>query len=138
MQAQGAAQATEDAATLAAALRHCDNISQALQVYERQRRPRAAYVARNTRVLQQWWHLHDGPERERRDQLMKHDNQNNPMFWGYSERRDWLFGHDATRLINLHENIEIPELPPMPDLSASVYEKSVKAQDDRTTLTLKL
>ena len=70
--------------------------------------------------------------------MMKYDNQNNPMFWGYSERRDWLFGHDATQLIDFHENLEIPELPPMPDLSASVYGKNTKARDDQTTLALKL
>jgi len=122
--AQGAAQATEDAATLAAALGRFDNMDAALQAYERQRRPRAAYVARNTRVLQQWWHLHDGPERDRRDRMMQSDNKENPMFWGCSERRDWLFGHDATRLIELHEEVEIPDLPPVPDPKASVYTKT--------------
>ncbi|KAJ7614880.1 salicylate hydroxylase [Roridomyces roridus] len=52
--AQGAAQATEDAATLAAALRTHTSISAALEAYESQRKPRAAYVAANTRILQQW------------------------------------------------------------------------------------
>ncbi|KAJ6603772.1 salicylate hydroxylase [Mycena sp. CBHHK59/15] len=115
--AQGAAQATEDAATLAAALRMHDDIPAALAAYEAQRKPRAAYVARNTRVLQEWLHLYDGPDQQRRDELMRHDNSDNPMFWGYSERRDWLFGHDATVL----RPETLPGLPPMPHPEASVY-----------------
>lgn len=127
--AQGAAQATEDGACLAAALRRYSTLHDALQAYERQRKPRAAYVARNTRVLQQWWHLHDGPERARRDELMRHDNSDNPMFWGCSRRTDWLFGHDATELSSDHEEVDIPELPPMPDPAASVYHNT--SFDDR-------
>ncbi|KAJ7687500.1 hypothetical protein B0H17DRAFT_1160441 [Mycena rosella] len=98
--AQGAAQATEDAATLAACAR-------------RSRR----YVARNTRVLQEWLHLHDGPEKERRDELMRHDTSDNPVFWAHSARRDWIFGHDATALIL----DAIPALPSMPHPEASMY-----------------
>ncbi|KAJ7761807.1 salicylate hydroxylase [Mycena metata] len=120
--AQGAAQATEDAATLAAALRAHDDISTALAVYEAKRKPRAAYVAHNTRVLQDWLHLYDGSEQERRDELMRHDNSNNPMFWGFSERKDWLFGHDATVL----QDQPIPSSPPKPDPRASVYHETAK------------
>ncbi|KAJ7023500.1 salicylate hydroxylase [Mycena alexandri] len=120
--AQGAAQATEDAATLAAALRAHDDISTALAVYEAQRKPRAAYVAHNTRVLQDWLHLYDGPEQERRDELMRHNNSNNPIFWGFSERRDWLFGHDATVL----QAQSIPSSPPRPNPEASVYRETTQ------------
>lgn len=115
--AQGAAQATEDAATLAAALKAYDDMSTALHAYEEQRKPRAAYVAKNTRVLQDWLHLYDGPEQVRRDELARHDNSENPFFWGCSVRRDWLFGHDATVLAKK----TIPALPPYPDPEASVY-----------------
>ena len=115
--AQGAAQATEDAATLAAALRERESIPDALRAYEAQRKPRATYVARNTRVLQEWLHLYDGPERERRDELAKHDNDDNPFFWGCSRRKDWLFGHDAAKL----RMEEVPPLPPFPAKEASVY-----------------
>ncbi|KAJ7681028.1 salicylate hydroxylase [Mycena polygramma] len=115
--AQGAAQATEDAATLAAALRAHEDIPTALNVYAAQRKPRAAYVAQNTRVLQEWLHLYDGSEQERRAELMKHDNSDNPIFWGFTDRRDWLFGHDATVL----ESQTIPSLPPVPHREASVY-----------------
>ncbi|KAJ7484196.1 salicylate hydroxylase [Mycena latifolia] len=68
-----------DAATLAAALRAYDEIPTALAAYEAQRKPRAAYVARNTRVLQEWLHLYDGPEQNRRDELMRHDDSENSI-----------------------------------------------------------
>lgn len=119
--AQGAAQATEDAATLQAALQEHTNLPQALEAYERQRIPRAAYVARNTRVLQEWLHLYDGPERDHRDELMRHNDKNNPMFWGHSTRRDWLFGHDAQKLVRPGDELQIPDLPPMPADEARVY-----------------
>jgi len=118
--AQGAAQATEDAAALAAALRACDSVPKALQAYEKQRKPRCTYVARNTRVLQQWLHLYDGPARDQRDQMMRRDHGGNPMFWGCSKRRDWLFGHDARRL---DADMSIPAMPPMPPDEARVYDK---------------
>lgn len=118
--AQGAAQATEDAATLSAALSQYSNIPDALKAYEKQRIPRSAYVARNTRVLQEWLHLYDGPERDRRDELMRHDNTDNPIFWADTGRKDWLFGHDARKLLSAEESM-IPALPPMPSSQASVY-----------------
>ncbi|KAJ6518368.1 salicylate hydroxylase [Mycena vulgaris] len=117
--AQGAAQATEDAAALAAALREHSDIPSALVAYEAQRKPRAAYVARNTRILQDWLHLYDGPEQERRDALVRRDNADNPIFWGCSERKDWLFGHDARVL----SPTRMPKLPPLPHPEASVYKR---------------
>jgi salicylate hydroxylase len=51
--AQGAAQATEDAATLQASLGAYDSLQDALNAYQKQRLPRAAYVAKNTRILQE-------------------------------------------------------------------------------------
>lgn len=118
--AQGASQCVEDAATLAAALHAHDNIKTALDLYESLRKPRATYVARNTRVMQEWLHLHDGPAKEKRDQMMKHDNPQNPIYWACTERRDWLFGHDASKL---DVKVEIPSLPPMPPDEARVYKK---------------
>jgi len=118
--AQGAAQATEDAATLRAALQTHDNLREALKAYEIQRKPRARYVAQNTRVLQEWLHLYDGPDREKRDEMMKHDDADNPIFWAFSGRKDWLFGHDAQQLLGEEER-SIPPLPPMPSAGASVY-----------------
>ena len=118
--AQGAAQATEDAATLAVAIRSFDDMKEALHAYEKQRKPRATYVARNTRVLQEWLHLYDGPAREERDRMMRSDDARNPMFWGCSERKDWLFGHDASQL---ETEMAVPNLPPMPPDEARVYKE---------------
>jgi len=118
--AQGAAQATEDAGALRAALRSSKSIPEALERYEGARKGRAAYVAKNTRVLQEWLHLYDGSERERRDGLMKEDNSDNPIFWGCTERKDWLFGYDA---MALDHGKDIPDLPPLPAREASVYGK---------------
>lgn len=116
--AQGAAQATEDAATLAAAIRDCKSIPDALKTYEAQRKPRTTYVARNTRVLQDWLHIYDGPARDARDRMMQSDDENNPIFWGCSSRKDWLFGHDASVV---HHDLRVPSLPPLPAGDASVY-----------------
>jgi len=116
--AQGAAQATEDAGTLRAVLKAHEFLPEALKAYEVQRKPRAAYVAKNTRVLQEWLHLYDGPARDMRDELMKHNNASNPILWGFSERKDWLFGYDAQKL---EGHLDIPAVPPMPPLESSVY-----------------
>ncbi|KAM3417858.1 hypothetical protein BST61_g6078 [Cercospora zeina] len=118
--AQGAAQATEDAAALKAALDSETSMSAALAKYQTARLPRAAYVARNTRVLQEWLHLYDGPSRQERDGLMQRDDATNPIFWGWHQRRDWLFGHNA---LDLDQNEQIPALPPLPTNEASVYRK---------------
>lgn len=117
--AQGAAQSTEDAAALAAALRACSNIPDALRTYEKARKPRSTYVARNTRVLQEWLHLYDGPARDERDRRMEVDAETNPMFWGWEKRKDWLFAFDASNLDDA--NGEIPSLPSMPPDEARVY-----------------
>jgi salicylate hydroxylase len=119
--AQGAAQATEDAATLQAALRQFDNLGDAFHSYQNQRLPRTTHIARHTRVLQAWWHLYDGPGREQRDELMKHDNLDNPMFWGSSQRLIWLFGHDATKIVDRVEKLRPPRMPGMPHDEDLVY-----------------
>jgi salicylate hydroxylase len=117
--AQGAAQATEDAACLASCLAHFDNLPEALQAYQKRRIPRTACIARNTRVLQEWWHVHDGPLKDKRDAAMaKQDSNDNPMFWGSKTRRDWLFGFDAR---NLDADVQVPSLPPEVDAEDSVY-----------------
>lgn len=116
--AQGAAQATEDAACLAACLVHFDALPEALHAYEKRRIPRTAYIAKNTRVLQEWWHVHDGPLKDSRDTAMSKDDDNNPMFWGSKARRDWLFGYDAR---DLNRSQDIPPLPPQVPAEQSVY-----------------
>ncbi|KAF2174407.1 FAD/NAD(P)-binding domain-containing protein [Zopfia rhizophila CBS 207.26] len=121
--AQGAAQAIEDAGTLQASIAKYDSFSDALRAYERQRAPRAEYIVRNTRVLQEWLHLYDGPAREQRDELMRHDHPSNPIFWAYSPRMDWLFGYDAG--VIEEDPPSLPELPPFPPREASVYKSTL-------------
>ncbi len=86
--AQGAAQALEDAAVLAACLRGTDarTAPQALQRYDAIRRPRASHVQLMSRGRETRNHLADGPEQRRRDAEL---GAGNPL-------RDsgWLYGHD--------------------------------------------
>jgi salicylate hydroxylase len=86
--AQGAAQALEDAAVLAACLRGTDARSapQALQRYDAIRRPRASHVQLMSRGREVRNHLPDGPDQRRRDAEL---GSGNPL-------RDsgWLYGHD--------------------------------------------
>jgi salicylate hydroxylase len=86
--AQGAAQAVEDAAALAACLRDADrsSVPQALQRYEDVRRPRASRVQLMSRGRELRNHLPDGPAQEQRDAELAGGN---PL-------RDsaWLFGQD--------------------------------------------
>lgn len=127
--AQGAAQATEDAACLAACLTHFPTLEAALAQYQRQRLPRTTYVARNTRVLQEWWHVPDGSLKDKRDELMKRADDDNPMFWGSPQRMNWLFGHDASKVVQ--DDLiarDVPALPPQVSPEDSVY-KHVRSKD---------
>ncbi|KAF2101183.1 FAD/NAD(P)-binding domain-containing protein [Rhizodiscina lignyota] len=120
--AQGAAQATEDAGTLRAALAKYSSLPEALHAYERQRIARTAYVIANTKLHQEWLHVYDGEVRDERDRLMKLDRPENPILWGSSERLGWLFGHDAEMLLAENEEPYIPYLPAMPPQNASIYQ----------------
>ncbi|KAJ5736431.1 uncharacterized protein N7483_001556 [Penicillium malachiteum] len=96
--AQGAAQACEDAGTLSQVLSRYTDLSEALKQYESLRRPRASVIQSMTRQHQYILHIEDGDEQVQRDQVMKQDAPFNPVFWGFTERRHWLFSHDAEDL----------------------------------------
>lgn len=96
--AQGVAQAFEDAAVLRQILALHVELSQALGVYEKTRMPRAWLVQEKTREHQYILHLGDGAEQRERDRRMQVDGVDNPVFWGYANRRMWLFSHDAENL----------------------------------------
>ncbi|KAK7750670.1 hypothetical protein SLS62_007370 [Diatrype stigma] len=103
--AQGAAQAFEDAAALRQVL--AQNLDEnndkdknldlrgALARYERARMPRASLVQAKTREHQYILHIPDGAEQRDRDERLRLNAPENPIFWGYDERRKWLFSHDA-------------------------------------------
>ncbi|KAH6897068.1 salicylate hydroxylase [Thelonectria olida] len=93
--AQGAAQAFEDAATLRQCLALDVDLKAALAKYESVRVPRASLVQEKTREHQYILHIEDGEEQAVRDEQMQLNSEENPVFWGYEDRRKWLFSHDA-------------------------------------------
>ena len=93
--AQGAAQAVEDAAVLRQVLAQDMPMAAALKQYEQIRMPRASLVQAKTREHQYILHVDDGQEQQDRDKKLALDAAENPVFWGYGDRRQWLFSHDA-------------------------------------------
>jgi salicylate hydroxylase len=91
--AQGAAQAIEDGATLAACLREgAADPAAALERYVRLRRPRATRVQAMAAENARGFHLPDGPEQARRDAAFAAGSGN------ISSGMVALFGHDAEAL----------------------------------------
>ena len=93
--AQGAAQSFEDAAALRQVLAQDVDLPTALKRYEQIRMPRASLVQAKTREHQYILHIPDGEEQKARDRQLQLNATENPIFWGYDERRKWLFSHDA-------------------------------------------
>ena len=89
--AQGAAQAIEDAAVLAACLTADADVPAALDRYERLRRPRTSRVQEISRGNAQRFHLPDGPEQMARDAAMASS-------YGLSPDIDWLYGYDPLEM----------------------------------------
>jgi salicylate hydroxylase len=88
--AQGAAQALEDGAVLAACLSKYTDAAAALKHYEEVRLPRASKVQLAARGNKTRYHLPDGPEQIERDRLMR----SSATDWSF-RAIDWLYGHDA-------------------------------------------
>ncbi|KAF5010116.1 hypothetical protein FDECE_3702 [Fusarium decemcellulare] len=95
--ASGAAMACEDAAALRRVLKTAtkDTIPAALKQYQKSRQSHASMVQQSGRKLQATYHLPDGEAQRERDYWIKKDDERNPIFWGFKERRYRLFGHDA-------------------------------------------
>jgi salicylate hydroxylase len=90
MMAQGAAQSIEDGAALASLLKTTpDDIAGALARYETLRKPRATKLQQASAANRQRFHLHDGPEQEKRDEAMATSGDRSVANIG------WLYGHDA-------------------------------------------
>jgi salicylate hydroxylase len=86
--AQGAGQAIEDAAVLAACLRAADpDVPTALEQYERIRQPRASRVQEASRGRIAHHHLPDGPEQQARDAAFAAED---PL-----SHNDWIYAYDA-------------------------------------------
>jgi salicylate hydroxylase len=87
--AQGAAQAVEDGATLAACL-HGGDVVGSLQRYERLRLPRASRLQALSASNKTRYHLPDGPEQRVRDAQMATGTTD----WS-ADAVAWIWGHDA-------------------------------------------
>jgi salicylate hydroxylase len=89
--AQGAAQAIEDGATLAAVLvQSSADIPAALRRYEELRRPRTARIQETARGNKRRNHLPDGPEQRARDEAMAGGKAD----WSIGASA-WVYDHDA-------------------------------------------
>jgi len=90
--AQGAAQAIEDAATLAACLRPCNahELPEALRHYETQRLARTAKIQSLSSANKARFHLPDGEAQRERDAQMQQGSTD----WS-PQAVAWLYGHDA-------------------------------------------
>jgi salicylate hydroxylase len=91
--AQGAAQAIEDGATLAACLADRSDAPEALRLYERLRIPRASRIQTLSTQNKTRFHLPDGPKQEARDAEMSAGATD----WSF-KAVDWIYGHDASAL----------------------------------------
>jgi salicylate hydroxylase len=91
---QGAAQAMEDGATLAACLAAAgrDDPAKALQRYETLRRPRVTRLQELSRANKTRFHLPDGPAQEARDAEWARAGDRSP------DALRWLYEFDASRL----------------------------------------
>jgi salicylate hydroxylase len=87
--AQGAAQAIEDGATLAALLAKGGDPMAALKRYEEIRLPRVTRLQQMSRANKHRYHMPDGPEQEERDAAIAASRERSP------ETMRWLFGFDA-------------------------------------------
>jgi salicylate hydroxylase len=94
MAAQGAAQAIEDGAALAAILKAMpDDVPAALARYEAVRKPRATRLQEVSAVNRRRFHLPDGPQQQERDALM---TTNGDRSLGALR---WLYEHDPATAI---------------------------------------
>jgi len=90
MMAQGAAQAIEDGAALAALLKiKPDDVPGALARYETLRKPRATRLQDVSTANRTRFHLPDGPEQQQRDHQMATSGDRSLANIG------WLYQHDA-------------------------------------------
>ena len=89
--AQGAAQAIEDGAALAALLDAMpDDVPAALRRYEEIRKPRATRLQEASANNRTRFHLQDGPEQQKRDAAMASSGDRSIANIG------WLYAHDAS------------------------------------------
>ncbi|KAK3072142.1 hypothetical protein LTR53_007335, partial [Teratosphaeriaceae sp. CCFEE 6253] len=103
--AQGANSSIEDGAVLGnvlSALQSKSELPAALRLYEQLRKRRGEAIVRETFAQRHDFHLQDGPEQERRDELMLSKLGTSidckfPSRWQCPEVQPWLYGYDALK-----------------------------------------
>ena len=103
--------AIEDAASLEdllACISSKEEISKALQAFERTRMRRKAKVQDLSLHNLRLYHLEDGEEQRKRDSLQCEDNSLSPI-WNNSKDQSWLYGHTIS-LDNAshHQQVYLP------------------------------
>lgn len=101
--AQGAAMAVEDGAVLGGLLAKVDArrkgelLPRVLNAYEATRKKRTTAVVQGSTALRDVFHMHDGPERDRRDAELLKDQPTEgfPNRWRDPVFQKFLFGYDA-------------------------------------------
>jgi salicylate hydroxylase len=108
--AQGAAQAIEDGAVLAACLAQIgqSDIPQALRLYESLRLPRTSRVQAASRENKTRFHLPDGPQQRARDVQLGDASAD----W-FLKAIEWVYGHDAEAI----EGLGCQNKPDIPTIS---------------------
>ncbi|PYH29831.1 putative monooxygenase [Aspergillus neoniger CBS 115656] len=103
--AQGANSSLEDGAVLGGLLghmKHKSDLPAILRLYEKLRKSRGEAIVRETFKQRNDFHMHDGPEQEKRDQLFlsqlgKELKGAFPSRWTCPEVQPWLYGYDAIK-----------------------------------------
>jgi salicylate hydroxylase len=93
--AQGACQAIEDGAVLAACLRLIPDPVRALRQYEDLRRERTAAVQLAARRNETLFHLPDGPDQRDRDGRLAETSGERTV-----HRNAWVFGYDVAEVMS--------------------------------------
>ena len=101
--AQGACQAIEDAAVLAACLRHLPDTVRALRHYEDLRRERTARIQLAARHNETVFHLPDGPDQRDRDHRLAATSGEHTV-----HRNSWVFGYDVDQVMATDPAPQIP------------------------------
>src|SRR5215213_10230873 len=101
--AQGACQAIEDGAVLAACLRLIPDPVRALRQYEELRQERTATVQLAARRNETTFHLPDGPEQRDRDRRLAETSGERTV-----HRNAWVFGYDVDEVMS---SLEDPARP---------------------------
>ena len=117
--ASGAGMALEDAAVLGELFGRSENPTLAvekrrlLQMYEECRKPRTERVVERGDTQQWLYHLHDGPEQQERDRIMRSMEEGEALAWRDKGLSEWLLGYkveeDVERVWNPSQPLKSDE-----------------------------